>query len=126
MTSLIPVGDGSPRHRRRRRRWTAREKAAHLDAFRRSGSSAVAFCRARQIPHSTFALWQREARRTEAIAFARVELGPAITPGRERVHERGDAIRLVVRSVAGHEAALDGVDATTALQLVRLVLDSRR
>src|SRR5206468_11805678 len=122
-----PVGDGSPRRRRTRRRWTAREKAAQLDAFRRSGLSAVAFCRARQIPPSTFALWQRAARHTEGpVAFARVELGPAIMPGRDRVPERGDAIRLVVRSVAGHEAMLDGVDGATAFQLVRLVLDSRR
>lgn len=77
---------------------------------------------ARQVPHSTFAHWQREARLTTApVAFARVALGSAITPGRERGPECRDAIRLVVRSVAGHEAVLHGVDAATTLRFVAAV-----
>ncbi len=83
-----------------------------------------------RISPSTFALWRRETRRgtppvssgATPVAFARVELGPAITP----VQERGDAIRLVVRGVTGHEAALDGVDGATAVRLVALVLAARR
>lgn len=104
------------------------EKAALLDAFRDSGLSAAAFCRQLGVPLATFALWKRDARvagnaRSE---FARVAVVPApISPG----PELGDAwagMRVLVRSVGGHEAAIEGVDGRTAVRLVALVLGRAR
>jgi hypothetical protein len=67
----------------------------------------------------TFAHWQRDARRTvrqsaraEATAsteFARVEVVPVAARAREVTSPGVDAMRLVVRRAAGHEAALDSV-----------------
>src|SRR5206468_4767729 len=94
MTQLI-VQDGRSRPRRRRRcgRWTPEEKARYLAAFRRSGATVIAFCRAMDLSPITFAHWQREARRpagkparverSSNTEFARVELVPAATRSRE-------------------------------------------
>lgn len=84
----------------------------------------------------TFAQWQRDARRTarqsagaEVTAtteFARVELVPVAARSREVTPTGTDVMRLVVRGATGHEAALDGVDAATAIRVVALVLGARR
>src|SRR5829696_9120786 len=124
MTQLI-TKDGRSRPRRRRcHRWTPEEKARYLAAFRRSGRTLIAFCRAMDLSPMTFAHWQRAARRTagrparavvaSSTAFARVELVSAAGGSREVTATGTDAIRLVVRGATGHEAALDGVDPSTA------------
>ena len=122
------------RSRRRRRcyRWSAAEKAHYLKAFRRSGDEVSAFCEAMDLSPVTFAQWQRDARHTAVMrrrlrgtprpAFARVEVVAAATSASDVTLTSERAIRLVVRGAAGHEAALDGVDAATALHLVALVL----
>ena len=82
------------------------------------------------VPLATFALWKREARRAagERVEFARVDVVPtAAVPasiGESRAGMRL-GMWLVVRGVAGHEAALDGVDPVTAVRLVALVLGGR-
>src|SRR3954468_12155845 len=115
----LSVTAARPRSRRRRCwRWAAEGKAKYLDAFDRSGMGVGAFCRAMDLSPLTFAVWQRAARRrastpTRAVApadvtFARVECLTA--SARERsVTAGGEAIRVVVRAAAGHEATLDGV-----------------
>ena len=129
MTQLI-VRDGRSRPRRRRcHRWTPEVKARYLAAFRRNGATVSAFCRAMDLSPITFAQWLREARRTAgkpprpkgsaSTEFARVELVPAAAGSR-------DTIRLVVRGAIGHEAALDGVDPSTAIRVVALVLGGER
>jgi transposase-like protein len=133
MTQFI-TKDGRSRPRRRRcHRWTPEEKARYLAAFRRSGTTVIAFCRAMDLSPITFAQWQREARRTArqstraevtaSTEFARVEVVPVAA----RPTSTGtDAMRLVVRGSTGHEAALDGVDSATAIRVVALVLGARR
>lgn len=88
----------------------------------------------------TFAQWQRDARRTAVkparatdratTEFARVELVSAAGRSREGTAQgtaQGtDTIRLVVRGATGHEAALDGVDPSTAMRVVALVLGAAR
>ena len=70
------------RTRSRYRRWSAGEKTRYLAAQRRSGESVRAFCARVGVPHSTFTLWQREARARPAAAkrppsrFARVQVVP--------------------------------------------------
>jgi transposase-like protein len=119
--------------RSRRRRWSAEEKAAHLAAFRESGLSGAAFCRGTGIPQSTFELWKREVRQGQrrepapvAVTpspFARVALVPSLpTPGTPLA----SALRLVVRTAAGHEATLDGVDDRTAVEVLGLLLGAAR
>lgn len=136
MTQLI-VKDGRSRPRRRRcHRWTPEAKARYLAAFRRSGTTVIAFCRAMDLSPITFGQWQRDARRTARQAagaevitapeFARVEVVPVVDRGRAVTSTGTDAMRLVVRGVTGHEAALDGVDPATALRVVALVLGARR
>ena len=44
---------------RRRRRWTAAEKARHLVWFAESGISQAQFCRAMRVPAPTFSQWRR-------------------------------------------------------------------
>lgn len=80
----------------------------------------------------TFAQWQRDARRptgkpvpapaTAAPAFARVDVVAAAPRPSAMTPAGSTTIRLVVRGVAGHEAALEGVDAPTAVQIVSLLL----
>ena len=81
------------------------------------------------MPRATFTFWQRQARaarapqrarapqkswaRRDRPTFARVELVPPPAP-------RG--ITLVVRGPAGLQAELTGLDATTALTVLRAVL----
>jgi transposase-like protein len=136
MTQRI-VKDGRSRPRRRRcGRWTPEEKARYLAAFRRSGATVIAFCRAMDLSPITFAQWQRDARRTArqsarvevtaSTEFARVEVVPAAARAREVTSTRTDAMRLIVRAATGHEAALDGVDPATAIRVVALVLEARR
>jgi len=134
MTQLIVTGGG--RRHRRYHRWSAGERTAALEAFRQSGLSAVAFCRAAGIPLATFALWKRDARRggeprpttRRRAAFARVTVVPAAPViASESAGEvwRPD-VRIMVRSASGHEAALEGVDGATAMAVVALVLEQRR
>jgi transposase-like protein len=136
MTQRI-AKDGRPRPRRRRcHRWTPEEKARYLAAFRRSGTTVIAFCRAMDLSPITFAQWQREARRqarqparaevTASTAFARVEVVPVVARARAITTTGTDAMRLVVRGATGHEAALDGVDPATAIRVVALVLGAER
>jgi transposase-like protein len=123
--------------RSRRRRWSADEKVAYLEAFRESGLSGSAFCRDTGIPRSTFALWNsgvqpgpQEQQQHETApaavtpsAFARVALVPnKSTP--QTPH--ATPMRLVVRGPAGQEATLDGVDERTAVQVLALVLGGPR
>jgi len=122
--------------RSRRRRWSVEEKATFLAAFRESGLNATAFCRDAGIPQSTFELWRRDVRlrdqgqRQDAAsaegtpsAFARVALGPSLTPPGI---SHANRMRLVVRGPTGHEATLDGVDERTAMQVLALVLGGPR
>lgn len=84
----------------------------------------------------TFARWLRDARRTAGkparategatTEFARVELVPAAGRSREVTAQGTDTMRLVVRGATGHEAALDGVDPSTAIRVVALVLGAPR
>jgi transposase-like protein len=126
MSELISISTRSRRRHRPHRRWSPEEKARYLDAFERSGLSGVAFCRETDLPLATFALWKREARRAagKRVAFARVDVVPT-APARGPLVESRTGMRLVVRGVAGHEAALDGVDTATAVRLVALVLGGR-
>ena len=136
MSQLIPISGRSRQRRGPYRRWSAAEKAWHLDAFRRSGLSGEAFCREMMVPRATFALWKREARlaRRDAappaprsgVAFARVEVAPTEASARVPAGEPRAGLRIVVRASGGHEAALDGVDGRTAVRLVALVLGPRR
>lgn len=122
--------------RRRCWRWTSADKARYVTAFHRSGKTVAAFCEAMDLSPTTFATWLRDARRTAskptrvasvpAVTFARVACAPSALRSREGPSERADAIRLVVRGAAGHEAALDCVDPTTALQIVALLLERPR
>ena len=134
MSSLIAIS-GRPRQRRRHQRRSAEEKASYLAAFRRSGLSGAAFCEAMDVPRSTLARWQGEAReagtavaalpRHPRVAFARVD---GVVPSEAARGETGEAegagvgIRIVVRGVGGQEAALDGVDRWTAVCIVERVL----
>jgi hypothetical protein len=102
----------------------------------RSGATVIAFCREMDLSPITFAQWQRDARRTagkparagttSGPAFARVEVLAAAPQFGAVTPERADAMPMVVRGATGHEAALDGVDAMTAIQIVALVLEPRR
>lgn len=136
MTQLIVKGGRSRPRRRRCHRWTPEAKARYLTAFRRSGTTVIAFCHAMDLSPITFAQWQRDARRTArhsaraevtaSTEFARVEVVPVTSSARDGTSTRTDAMRLVVRGARGHEAALDGVDPATALRVVALVLGARR
>jgi len=138
MSPLISIRARSRRRRGPYRRWSAGEKAWYLDAFQRSGLSGVAFCREMGVPLATFALWKRAVRRAAAeqaelsppvprsrVAFARVEVVPTEAPVPRPLDEARAGMRLVVRGAAGHEAAVDGVDAVTVVRLVALVLGRR-
>jgi transposase-like protein len=123
--------------RSRRRRWSADEKVAYLEAFRESGLSGSAFCRDTGIPRSTFERWKcevqpgpQEQQQDETApaavtpsAFARVALVPSL-PTLGTSH--ASPMRLVVRGPTGHEATLDGVDERTAVQVLALVLGGPR
>ena len=117
-TSLLPIP--RPQRRRRRpggpRRWTAADKAAHLAACATSGRTIAAYCADADVPLATFSLWRREARRVhhEVPMFARVELARAADPA---------GIWVVVREPGGRESLLTGLDAATAIQAWRLVLE---
>ncbi|MGH7960058.1 MAG: IS66 family insertion sequence element accessory protein TnpA [Opitutaceae bacterium] len=56
---VFPVG---PRRARRRRRWTAEEKAEHLALFADSGLSQVEYCEQMGLSPATFSLWCRQSR----------------------------------------------------------------
>jgi len=124
--------------RSRRRRWSADEKVAYLEAFRESGLSGSAFCRDTGIPRSTFERWKCEVQQgreqqheiaaaavtpSPPSAFARVALVPSLTPPGT---SHASPMRLVVRGPTGHEATLDGVDERTAVQVLALVLGGPR
>lgn len=115
-----------------RRHWTEAEKAAYLAAFTRSAASATGFCRATGVPRATFMLWQREARAARAAqgprrrggpsGFAAVELVTAADAAALPALGKTPPLTLVVRGPGGVAAELTGVDAATAVLLVRLVL----
>ena len=127
MSSAPPSVVPSPRRRPGGpRRWSAADKAAYLAAFAKRRLGLTAFCAETGVPRATFTLWQREARAARAAQtpqtpqtrhdrpiFARVELAPPSAP-------RG--IALIVRGPAGLAAKLTGLDAATALTVLRLVL----
>jgi transposase-like protein len=115
------------RARRRRpggpRRWTAADKRAYLAAFATRGQTIKTFCAETGVPRATFHLWQREARdarrapasysRSDAPAFARVEVGPLATaPG----------ITMIVRRPGELEAEVTGLDAAAVVAVLRGVL----
>lgn len=90
-----------------------------------------AFCDEMDLSPITFTQWLRAGRRpagkptradAPAPTFARVNVVAATACDTAP----STAIRLVVRGVAGHEAALDGVDAQTAIQIVALMLEPGR
>lgn len=136
-----------PRRRQRPggpRRWTEADKAAYLARFAESRLSGAAFCRMMDLPRATFTLWQREARvaaarpgsgrRSRYAQFARV----ALVPGSKAPATRPRAgevaaiptmtlpMTVSVRGVTGSAAELTGVDAVTAVEVVRLVLSRLR
>lgn len=118
-TSLLPTPRPHRRQRRRaggRRRWTAADKAAHLAAFTTSGRTIAAYCADAGVSLATFSLWRRDARRAhhEMPTFARVELAPATDPA---------GITVVVREPGGRESVLTGLDAATAIQAWRVVVE---
>jgi len=128
MPHLI-VKDTRPGRRRRRCwRWTSEQKASYLDAFSRSDMSVEAFCDAMDLSPVTFVQWQRRARHAgsklrprddaAAITFARVVACPPAEPG--------GGMRMIVRTATGHETALEGVDPTTAIHVVALLLSAGR
>jgi hypothetical protein len=122
--SNFRVVPAAPRQRRfgGRRRWSAAEKAAHLAAFARSAWTADQFCRARDIPRSTFALWQREARGAPARRAARSRFAAVDVVARPVATAPGAGMVFRVRSPAGVDAELAGLDRATAVALLRVVL----
>lgn len=138
--SLTRVGPS----RRRRRPWTAAEKTAVLRAFATSGQSATAFCREHGVPRATLTLWRRTAGvrsaapssaspagdlAPSAAQFARVEViaSPAQRTSAERtpaapVPAELTPLTLALRTPGGLEAVVTGLDATTAVVVLRGVL----
>lgn len=118
---------------RRRRQWTATEKAACLKAFAASGRSATAFCRETGVPRATLALWQRAARDAAAsrphpvATFAAVEVvAPRARSLPSSVAAGAPAgLTLALRTPDGLEAALTGLDAGSAVTVLRGVLAPR-
>jgi transposase-like protein len=120
---------------RRRRPWTAAEKTAVLRAFAASGQSATAFCREHEVPRATLTLWRRTAGALPASApptgdaapFARVELvtppapSEAPAPGVSAPAALAP-LTLALRTPDGLEVAVTGLDATTAVAVLRGVL----
>lgn len=128
----------------RRRPWTAAEKTACLQAFAASGQSATAFCRAHGVPRATLALWRRTAGATPAhpqpsgeaappARFAQVELvdrpaspaaatPKAITTAAMPAPPEFAPLTLALRTPAGLEAVVTGLDATTTVAVLRGVL----
>src|SRR5258708_2539470 len=103
----------TPRRRRRpggHRRWSAAEKTAHLAAFARSAWTADNFCRARDIPRSTFAVWQREARGAPARRAARSRFAAVDVVARTVPTVQAAGMVLRIRSTAGVDAELAGFD----------------
>lgn len=94
---------------RRRRRWSAPERAAVLAQFAASGLSAAAFCRAAGLCAVTFSGWRRrhaavatEASAAPATRFATVQVG-AERPAQSRaaascVVQLPNGIRITVTS----------------------------
>ena len=85
-----------------RRRTTATERAELLEAFDRSGLSAAAFARERQINYTTFCGW-RQGRAAAGAAkdaprFLEVELPVPAAPSSGLVVEVGANIRLRIAS----------------------------
>src|SRR6266536_817243 len=115
----MSISGRSRRRRRRQHRWSAEEKARYLDAFWRSELSGVAFCREMDLSPATLRSENaRHGAADERVSFARVEVVPTNAPALMPTGEPRAGMRLVVRGTAGHEAALDGVDAVTAGRLV--------
>lgn len=123
--------------RRRRRPWTAAEKTACLRAFAASGQSATAFCRVHGVPRATLTLWRRTAGAVPSSAppadtarFARVAvvapaapqaLPSAAPPAPEELAPL-TLLTLALRTPDGLEAVVTGLDATTAVAVLRGVL----
>ena len=109
---------------RRRRRWTAAEKAACLTALATSGRSTTAFCRETGVPRATLRLWQRAARASEPVVprFAVVEVVPPADAVPAPPVTTTAALTLVVRGRGGIEAAFTGLDAASAAALLQVVV----
>ncbi len=128
-SSRIP---GAPA--RRRRPWTAAEKSACLRAFAASGQSATAFCRAHGVPRATLTLWRRTAGACSAhpqpsdeaappARFAQVQV--VDLPAPPAPPERAP-LTVALRTPDGLEAVVTGLDAPTAVAVLRGVLAPRR
>ncbi|MGQ0642752.1 MAG: IS66 family insertion sequence element accessory protein TnpA [Gemmatimonadaceae bacterium] len=129
MSETIAPSDQLPRGRsRRRRRWSAAEKAHQLAAFEKRGVSIKTFCAEAGIPRSSFNLWRQQARmaastkvvssrRSSPPTFAQVEVVPAAA--------RPGMITLRIRTTQGVAAKLAGLDAAAAVTLVRAMLEKR-
>ena len=84
---------------RTRRRFTATERERLLAELDRSGLSAAAFARERQLTYTTLCHWRHQRARGKRVAFAEVEIVPP--PGVEPlVIEFGSLARVRVSSPA--------------------------
>ena len=81
----------------RSRRTTSSERAKLLNAFDRSGLSAAAFARERQINYTTFCGWRQRREKAHAPEFIEVEL-PEPGVAADLVLEVGAKIRLRISS----------------------------
>ncbi|MEP7346606.1 MAG: hypothetical protein ABI877_15150 [Gemmatimonadaceae bacterium] len=102
------------------RRWSAAEKAAHLAAYATRGLGLQAYCTATGVPRATLTYWQRQARALREArvprsrpTFARVEVVPS--------PPAVSGLTMVVRGPAGLAAELTGLDAPTAVRVLRAV-----
>ncbi len=98
---MKPSQPGASPHRRR---YTATERERLLTEFDRSGLSAAAFARERQLPYATLCHWRHQRARGKPVAFAQVEIvpPPVVEP---LVIEFGSLVRLRLSSPAQVELA---------------------
>ncbi len=87
-----------------RRRFTATEREQLLTEFDRSGLTAAAFARERQITYTTLCHWRHQRARGKRVAFAEVEIvpQPVVEP---LIIEFGSHARLRLSSPAQLELA---------------------
>jgi len=118
LNSGEPVAGTKPDNpRRRRRRWTAEQKADLLARFGTSGLTAAEFCRQAGLRPATISGWARRQRSTGGVSarlgFAEVQLKsavPAVIPAESLLVQFGPDISLSVPP---------GIDAVWLGQLLR-------
>ena len=89
----------SPGASHTRRRFTATERERLLTELDRSGLSAAAFARQRQLTYTTLCHWRHQRARGKRIAFAEVEIVPPLVV-EPLVIEFGSPARLRLSSPA--------------------------